>query len=199
MFSLSIVHSIIKEVYSGKASWDRRSNLNTEAGMVASVLFSVCSMPNTQSQVKEHDRLEWWRRVGFDAFQDPDDDTIKWQPLIVCTLLQLATLAVFLVLGFDVLPGGASTAWVTFGPYKSPEICEYENPAKMVRQLSTALSGIGYCFVGLWIGMFAVVDFLLVAARRRDRVPYSKGPKGNMHVKVKWKVCQCGSRVSGRR
>ncbi|KAH9256074.1 hypothetical protein BASA81_005850 [Batrachochytrium salamandrivorans] len=144
-------------------------------------------MPNFSLEGGRQPRgtLEWWRRLGLDAFLDPDDDTIKWQPVIVSSLILGATLAVLLVLSLDVIPNGATESWVAFGPIVTPQqSCETENPLKMVRQISTAMSSFGYLVVGVMVAMLTFVDFILLGLRARDKIPFSKGPNGNVHVKV---------------
>lgn len=145
-------------------------------------------MPNFSLEAggrQQRGTLEWWRRLGLDAFLDPDDDTIKWQPVIVSSLLLGATLAVLLVLSLDVIPNGATESWVAFGPVLTPQqSCETENPQKMVRQISTAMSAFGYLVVGVVVAMLSFVDFVLLGLRARDKIPFSKGPNGNVHVKV---------------
>lgn len=144
-------------------------------------------MPNfNAAEVKRHATLEWWRRLGLDVFLDPDDDSMKWQPIIVGVLLQIAALAIFIVLVLDVIPNGANEAWLQFGPRMSlsTSSCEYENAARMVHQMSTALSAVGYILVGIIILILTYLDFMLRTLRKRDKIPYTKGPNGNVHIKV---------------
>lgn len=159
--------------------------------LVKQQLYRVKNMPDFPPSSKLHARLEWWRRVGFDAAQHGFDDSVKWQPIIVFVMIGVAILIAFIVLCFDVVPGGANV-WssASWGLHHPSGTCETENQNRMIHQMFTAISSFGYAFVAVMVGLLTYLDASIAWQRFRSRKrqlparPYCKGPDGDDHIKV---------------
>ena len=171
--------------------WEHQKKFEQTNDEHSQVDNSMRREPRLSVDVKWHHKLEWWRRMGLDSCQDPDDESIYWRTIIVFGLFGATVLTTIIVLCFNVVPGGANS-WSSsvWGGYLNPGTCELVNNQKMVHQLSTAISSFGYMFVGIFIALLTWTDFLIVVQRRQARkkhVPprhFTQGPNGNVHYKV---------------